>query len=31
MFNASNLPSGLYLAKLRAGTHNNIIKMLLVK
>ena len=31
VFNANNLPSGLYLAKLHAGTHTNVIKMLLVK
>ncbi len=31
VFNANNLPSGLYLAKLRAGAHLNVIKMLLVK
>lgn len=31
VFSANNLPTGLYLAKLRAGTHNNVIKMLLVK
>lgn len=31
VFNANNLPTGIYLAKLHAGTRNNVIKMLLVK
>jgi hypothetical protein len=30
-FNASQLPSGIYFARLEAGTYNNIIKMLMVK
>ncbi len=30
-FNGSQYPSGVYFAKLEAGTYNNIIKMLMIK
>ncbi|MGE5620947.1 MAG: T9SS type A sorting domain-containing protein [archaeon] len=30
-FNASNLPSGMYIYQLRAGTHNSMRKMMLLK
>ena len=31
VFNASNLPSGLYLYKLRAGKYSTVKKMMLLK